>query len=55
MHALDNELGFQLPNNAVLGRRARAEEVTKLIRFLLSSDSSYTTGSVYQVDGGEIC
>ncbi|KAH7414471.1 hypothetical protein DE146DRAFT_741897 [Phaeosphaeria sp. MPI-PUGE-AT-0046c] len=55
MHALDDKLGFELPNDAVLGRRAKAEEVARLIRFLLSSDSSYTTGSVYQIDGGMIC
>jgi NAD(P)-dependent dehydrogenase (short-subunit alcohol dehydrogenase family) len=55
MHALDKELGFKLPDEAVLGRRAKPEEVAKLIRFLLSSDSSYTTGSVYQIDGGSIC
>jgi NAD(P)-dependent dehydrogenase (short-subunit alcohol dehydrogenase family) len=55
MHALDEELGFKLPDGAVLGRRAKPEEVAKLIQFLLSSDSSYTTGSVYQIDGGHIC
>lgn len=55
MHALDRELGFELPNDAVLARRAKPEEVAKLIKFLLSDDSSYTTGSVYQIDGGMVC
>ncbi|KAK4698089.1 hypothetical protein P7C71_g59, partial [Lecanoromycetidae sp. Uapishka_2] len=33
-------------------RRGRPEEVAKLIAFLLSEESTYTTGSCYTVDGG---
>lgn len=55
MEKLDAELGSELPNSAVLGRRARPAEIAKLIQFLLSEDSSYTTGSVYQIDGGMLC
>jgi NAD(P)-dependent dehydrogenase (short-subunit alcohol dehydrogenase family) len=55
MHALDKDLGFKLPDDAVLGRRTKPEEVAKLIQFLLSSDSSYATGSVYHINGGSVC
>jgi NAD(P)-dependent dehydrogenase (short-subunit alcohol dehydrogenase family) len=55
VQALDQELGFTLPDGSVLGRRGKPEEVAKLIRFLLSSDSSYTTGSIYSIDGGALC
>jgi NAD(P)-dependent dehydrogenase (short-subunit alcohol dehydrogenase family) len=55
MDALDSELGFELPNNAVLGRRADAQEIAKVIQFLLNADASYATGSVWQVDGGMLC
>ncbi|OAP63903.1 hypothetical protein AYL99_03130 [Fonsecaea erecta] len=33
-------------------RMGKPEEVAKLIAFLLSDDSSFTTGAVYTIDGG---
>ena len=35
-----------------LGRPGNAEEVAKVIAFLLSDESSYVTGSVSTVDAG---
>lgn len=35
-----------------LGRLGKAEEVAKLVRFLLSEDASFITGGYYLVDGG---
>lgn len=35
-----------------LARKGRAEEVAKVIAFLLSEDSSYVTGHVQLIDGG---
>lgn len=38
-----------------LGRQAQPVEIAKLIAFLLSDESSFTTGAVYVADGGQVC
>lgn len=35
-----------------MGRYGQPEEVAKLIAFLLSEESSYTSGAVVTIDGG---
>ena len=39
-------------SNIPLGRYAKTDDVAKLILFLASNDSSFITGSVYTIDGG---
>jgi NAD(P)-dependent dehydrogenase (short-subunit alcohol dehydrogenase family) len=46
---------FTLKHNQALGRRAEPVEIGKLVAFLLSDDSSFTTGAVYVADGGQVC
>lgn len=38
-----------------LGRIGQPEEIAKAVRFLLSDDSSFTTGCLFAVDGGYTC
>ena len=38
-----------------MGRIGQPEEIAKAVRFLLSDDSSFTTGSLFAVDGGYTC
>jgi len=38
-----------------MGRIGKAEEIAQSVAFLLSDESSFTTGSLFAVDGGYIC
>ncbi len=38
-----------------LGRIGKPEEIARSVAFLLSDESSFTTGSLFSVDGGYIC
>lgn len=51
----DNGIEVLLKHRQALGRRAQPVEIAKLIGFLLSEDSSFTTGAVYVADGGQVC
>ena len=45
--------GTEFLNHAIpLGRHGRAEEVARMVLFLASDQSSFSTGSVFMTDGG---
>lgn len=39
-------------NKIPLGRFGKPEEVAKLVAYLVSDDSSYITGQVFNINGG---
>lgn len=49
------EIIKQLEQDLPLRRRADVEEVSNLVIYLASNDSSYSTGAQFVVDGGMIC
>ena len=52
---LDSEFKRQEEDKILLGRFGQAEEVAKVIKFLISDDASYINDSVIRVDGGKKC
>jgi len=44
-----------LKNHQALHRKAQPQELAKSIAFLLGDDSSFMTGAVLVVDGGQVC
>jgi 3-oxoacyl-[acyl-carrier protein] reductase len=50
-HLTDQARAYYL-DQTPLGRTARPEEVSAVVRFLMSDDASYVNGAVIPVDGG---
>ncbi|GKX62648.1 short-chain dehydrogenase [Pragia fontium] len=52
MQQLSEDVQQWMANSQPMKRMATREEVAKTVAFLLSDDSSFTTGAFYAVDGG---
>ncbi|WP_431223195.1 SDR family NAD(P)-dependent oxidoreductase [Serratia sp. L9] len=52
MKALSAQVREKMAAAHPMGRMATCEEVAKTVVFLLSADSSFTTGAFYSIDGG---
>ena len=50
--SLSPEIRERLMKNIPLGRLGEPEDIAKIVRFLVSDDSSYITGAVINVNGG---
>lgn len=49
-----NNSNYRTSGTSPLGRIAEPEDVASVIRFLMSKDASYVTGTVIPVDGGTV-
>jgi 3-oxoacyl-[acyl-carrier protein] reductase len=49
---LDEQARSYYMEQTPLGRTARLEEVSAVVRFLMSDEASYVNGAVIPVDGG---
>ncbi|OCJ20061.1 SDR family NAD(P)-dependent oxidoreductase [Serratia sp. 14-2641] len=52
MARLPSQMREKMATSHPMGRMATREEVAKTVVFLLSTDSSFTTGAFYSIDGG---
>jgi NAD(P)-dependent dehydrogenase (short-subunit alcohol dehydrogenase family) len=50
-----NEVYKSLDTVQPMGRIGKPEEIAATVAFLLSDESSFTTGSLFAVDGGYVC